>query len=341
MFTSVRATDPLPYALSWLGNRPPVKVRPSEPEMRALLSRADAEGLGGIVAEELQRTSSVRPPWLLERLHGWFLSGARHLALLRELGRQLAQQGLEVLALKGAALIPTAYSGRISCRPVSDLDLLVLEEQEVPVKALGATAVEQMGGGTVIDWHRSLVNDHRLPSRQYLLCLKPGEIWSMSEPFEPGIRHLQPELQFIHLALHSFKHSNCRLIWLVDQALAWRACDPERLLQTAHRVGAERPVLVSLHLLSRLLGEDVPQNSLKKLTWHEQLALWLTTWRGHEIGWGELFLILSVRGVKKKMRYLCEYLFPGPGVLGEEGNRFQATVRRAWRFLRNKNRTRG
>ncbi|MCE7872156.1 hypothetical protein DYH09_17485 [bacterium CPR1] len=336
-----KATDPVPYVQSWLGNAPSATQRPSDEELLQLIDAADREGVGGIVAEVLQRQFSLQPEWLRTRIYSWFLLGAEHSSVLERLGEQLADHGLEVVALKGAALAPTVYNRQLSHRPVSDLDLLVLPERESTVKSNGARATE--GARAFIDWHRNLVDDERIPSKSGLLQLTPHEIWSLSRSFRPGIRHLEPELQFIHLSLHAFKHSCCRLIWLVDQALVLRTCNFERLLELARHVGSERPVLVSLHILKRLLGEELPTRQIARLRWHESLAVRLTCRRGHDLGWGELFLILSVPGLATKLRYLSEYLFPGPAVLGEEGrsNRLRASLKRAWRFLWNKNRTRG
>lgn len=336
-----KATDPIPYVLSWLGNGPLTSQKPSEEELHQLIDVADREGVGGIVAEVLQRRYSLQPEWLRTRIYSWFILGAEHCSLLERVGEQLDGEGVEVVALKGAALAPTVYGGQLSCRPVSDLDLLVLANHETTARTLSAQVSE--GGRAFIDWHRNLVDDERIPSKSRLLQLTSHQIWSMSRPFRPGVRHLEPELQFIHLSLHTFKHSCCRLIWLVDQALVLRMCNLDRLLELARQVGSERPVLVSLHILKRLVQEKLPARRIARLRWHESVAVWLTCRRGHELGWGELFLILSVPGLANKLRYLSEYLFPGPAVLGEDGrnNRLRASLRRAWRFLWNKNRTRG
>lgn len=295
------------------------------------------------MAEELQRQIGEVPDWVRTLTYSWFVAGAKHLSFLDRFTGQLADCGYEVLALKGASLIPTVYAGRCSCRPLSDLDLLILPEQEEAIKTLRETEAELPNVRAVIDWHRNLVDDDRFPTKARLLQLTVPEIWTLSHLFKPGVRHLEPELQFIHLSLHAFKHSCCRLIWLVDQALVLRTCHLPRLLDLAKRVGAERPVLVSLWIIRRLLRQDLPENQLGKLRWHECLAVWLTCRRGHEWGWGELFLIVSVPGLGNKLKYLLEYLFPGPKVLAGYGpkNRLRASIKRAWRFLRNKNRTRG
>ncbi len=330
--------DPIPFVQSWLRNAPACGSQVlAEESLRGLVDRAELEGVGGIVAEEL----GLDADWLRSRIYGWFISGAKQTAALGLLARNLSESGLEVVALKGAALIPTAYGGRISCRPVSDLDLLVRVEDEEAVRVMSRQIVS--GGDAVFDWHRNLLGEERLPSRKNLLQLRIDELWSFTQPWEPGVRHLSPELQFIHLSLHAFKHSCSRLIWLVDQVLVLRVCDFDKLLALARRVGAERPVLVSLHILNRLLKEALPENHLRRLRWHEWLAVWLTSRRGHEVGWGEVFLILSVPGLSNKLKYLYEYLLPAPSVLGEDGrrNRLKASLKRAWRFLWNKNRTRG
>ncbi len=65
--------------------------------------------------------------------------------------------------------------------------------------------------------------------------------------------------------------------------------------------------------------------------------------RGHGLGWGEAFLALSVPGWKHKLRYLREYLYPGPSVLGEGGrsHRLRASLRRLRKYLTNPDRNRG
>lgn len=324
--------DPLPYVRSWLGNEPACEP-PLEALLPALLERAESEGVTGILAAQLHPP----PESLKTAATGWFVAGAKLVLAFNQLGEALSEKGLEVVALKGAALAPTVYGGQLSCRPMSDLDLLVLPEQETAVKEL----VGQLSCPVAIDWHSHLVNVHRIPCNINLLRLTPQELWELSLPWQAGVRHLRPELQFVHLSLHAFKHSCCRLLWLVDQALVLRQCDRSCLLELAHRVGAERPVLVSLHLLRELLHEPLP--NLPPLRWHERLAVRLARWRGSKVGWGEFFLALSVPGTANKLRYLHQYIFPGPEVLGVHGptGRFKAALRRAWRFLTNENRTLG
>lgn len=324
------STHPLPYVLSWLG-RGTLPERAGE--LHELLERATREGVGGIVATELKRGLPEYPEWLQEKLYGWFRAGAQHLAAMEKLADGLGKHSL--IALKGGALLPTIYAGKLSCRPISDVDLLYVDGYD----PLVLDAVTSIFAGPVphVDWHTDLLGSERVAGRAQLLQLSRSEVWELTVPWRGGVRHLSPELQFIHLALHSFKHSCCRLIWLVDQVLVLQNCDAARLLQLAHRVGAERPVIVALHILKRLLGEKLMD--CPPLRWWEHIAVRLACRRNHDLSWGELYLALSVHGARHKANYLLQYLLPGSR--RSVCSRLRELPSRLWRWLTSRDRNLG
>lgn len=336
-------TDPLPYVRCWLENQGMSGDRPAPAAIENLLARATAEGVEGIVLHVLRRHASEDEA-LNKRILSQFHVGAVFQHFLADLARELSQRDAEVIVLKGATLASTVYKNQWSCRPMSDVDVLVRPQDRQTVQE----AVDRIRAASDVstppirvDLHTSLLNPERVPSRARLCTLSLAEIWALSRPLNGSIRHLTPELNFIYLALHGFKHSLSRLIWIVDLALVLRECDVGSLLSLARKVGAARPVAVALHILARLLGERPVNWRPTRLRAYERVCVRLACWRGvgHNLSWGEIFLALSVRGMIHKLRYLNEFLFPKSTVAGE--NRMLFATRRFWHFLTNKNRTKG
>ena len=87
---------------------------------------ADAEGVSPLIYDTLQG-ANIAPAAVLQTLHTRYLSTAsRNIVLFHELENLLQQQSLkdiEVIVLKGVALVNDVYGG-IALRPMIDLDLL-------------------------------------------------------------------------------------------------------------------------------------------------------------------------------------------------------------------------
>ncbi|GMU55475.1 MAG: hypothetical protein AMXMBFR33_46210 [Candidatus Xenobia bacterium] len=308
----------------WLAGAPALG---SDPTCPGLLELAEQEGTLGIIAAMLPGDPARR-----QRQAGYWGRGLWQMAFLERLGSRLEQQDLEVIALKGAALIPTAYVDPL-LRPMGDLDLLVGSRDLQRVQSL----LESFGPDRPqVDLHTELLDTRRIPSRR-LLGPPTGALWADSRPWRPGLRLLSEEHQLLHLSLHALKHSCCRLIWLVDLALALRCCPPARIPLNS------RPVLFCAHLVTELFPCSAPLVQLPPLAWSERMFLRVAARRRPGPIWGELFLAASLPGLSARLRYLVEYGFLGDEVVSAGGPRLRlaAAWRRFWRFVTNPRRNRG
>lgn len=274
------------------GDRAPEGLRVDWPQVLRL---ARWHGLEPLLCRSLQLGPDLAVPGeamaVLERARTETV--ARNLCMRSELERvaaSLAGDGVAVMALKGAALIETAYDD-VSLRPMVDLDILVPEAQiarahrliqamgfsPVPQTAAGAEstrlrshqypALVRNDGRVAVDVHRHLVDlDH--PLRFDLSAM-----WERARDSPGGGAHLVPAAEdlLVHVALHS----SASRLWRSDGALAqlgdiaWLiGHDPVdwellRVEVERHRLGG--PVFLSLFLAREVLGVAVPTDVLAAL----------------------------------------------------------------------------
>ncbi|MEM7356777.1 MAG: nucleotidyltransferase family protein [Acidobacteriota bacterium] len=312
------------------GGHEPRAQREAIADPDALLARADAEGVTGILAELADRSDIADPSPAEQRLaaalgarrHRVFAHGARTLELLEELGRALSNCGLQGIALKGAALLAGLYRDHLGRRPVSDLDLLVRRQELFQVRAvlcglgLRPHATRWRGDGVEIDLHTHLARSELLGHRHSPYCFPNNEVWGSALPCPvggPAIRMLPLELQLLHLATHAVKHAFCRWIWLVDIALLLHRTEPERLVATAVSVRGERALAYSLSLLDRCFGlppdpavcRQLPRPGRLERQWLHQIAA-----RRQPIGLGRLVAGLSIPDRGERLHYWREVALP-------------------------------
>ena len=301
-----------------------------------LLERALREGVAGLVALRLERLSGkghaevpLRP--FRRELESVFARNGRLLAELSGLRRFLQQEGLEVILLKGGALVQTAYGGQLGLRPMSDLDLLIKEADRDSIReALFERGFRSprpssslfSNGAAIFDLHTDLVGTGRIRRRALAARFSLEELWKEASPLDGRdgpVRVLSPYHQFLHLAVHAQKHSFARLIWLVDLALVARGVDGDTLLAGAESTGTLRTVTYAVSAMEELFGLELPlgvKRSLPRLHRAER-ALVAAVIERREQQWGELALVFSIPSFRAKLGYLWEYLFPERKVLSE------------------------
>ncbi len=201
--------------------------------------------------------------------------------------RSLAGHRLPVIALKGLALAEKLY-GDIALRPMSDIDLLVKEEDLVRagriLMTLGYRPYEHAWesllkthchlppfantGGTMIELHWDIVESGG-PLRTDL-----DGLWKRACPIE--IRHvaaraLSPEDLLLHLCLHAWYHlrTGMDLIPFCDIAALMKASgegfDWRIAGERADRWGARKCVYLMLLLVRDLLGAAPPDRILSEM----------------------------------------------------------------------------
>lgn len=320
----------------------------SESEWEVLSAWLTAQGLAPLVYDTL-RDSDLLPSSLQALLHGAYVANAaRNSVLLQELGgilAHLAQEGVAVILLKGAALLQALY-GSVALRPMGDLDLLVhrrdvptvlqvLSQQGYarrhvePQAGLTIDAENEMllyrdtGTDTAIEVHWNLFDS---PYYQERLPLE--WFWETAVPLRlEGLetRMLGAEAQLLHLCGHLLLHHQGKgLLWLHDIAawvvrygaeVSWetllekaQACDLVLALQSAlHRVTSEWGAPVPPAVLARL-------EALEPLPEERRIVAWLTQERRPVLlrFWADL---ASMPGWSRRLRYALANIFPSPAYM--------------------------
>jgi len=218
------------------------------PEWAGVAEMAEAQGVAPLLLHLLRQAGGTPPPHAARVLQGLALqhraAGAARFGALREALDGLADAGIPVLVLKGAALAHLVYP-EPGLRPMGDLDLLVPAGALAPaleaLRGLGyrdlpadpdalwqaehrhPPPLRRMAGGTpvVIELHTDLFaqSGERTPDA--------GDVWTDPRPVSlPGgadARTLGHEAMLLHLSWHlaSMRHLASqvvrpRLIWIAD-----------------------------------------------------------------------------------------------------------------------------
>jgi len=213
-------------------------------DWQATCSVARLEGLAPLLyhVTRSKELSASLPPEVDAELRWAYLGTARRNAILfHELVRllpALADAGVQVLLLKGAALAQTVY-GNVALRPMADLDLLV-REKDVPaalrvLPALGYTITPPLVYRSEvmlecqIGAEKAIVELHWSPfvPPYYHYSGLIDWMWSTALPAADGLAPssawmLGVEAQLLHLCghiqLHHAGEGEARQLWLHDVA---------------------------------------------------------------------------------------------------------------------------
>lgn len=186
------------------------------------------------------------------------------------LARRFAEEGVEMLVLKGAALSVQLYSTPLR-RSSRDIDLLVRPQDEARARAILAgcgygtsadavfpclNAVELRHADyddMAVELHVRLADDDRLlPTR----TLRPFETAAVVEIAGQPVRTLEPNAALAYAAYHGAHHHWFRLHWLADIAAAARSprFDWDAAAAIAARTGTRRHLFLAARLSADLLG---------------------------------------------------------------------------------------
>lgn len=295
------------------------------------------EGMGGLLATQLHglaRSHALDLPLgdLSKLLRDVFACNGGLVAELSSLRTVLEQHGIQVIVLKGGALISTVYRRQLGMRPLSDIDLLIkasdLDLIQQALQQRGFRSIFPSGtfltnGPVAFDLHLDLVGSARIRRRAEAFRFDPNELWKKALPLDgvdESLLVLSPTHQFLHLSVHGQKHSFSRLIWLVDLALVCRQVSWGELIEEARRTGTLRPVAYALSSIAGLFGTKVPQDvwgALPRLNWIERRFVTAVVGRRAAEPEGELLVAFSIPSLLGKLSYLLEFAFPRPHVLAE------------------------
>lgn len=306
----------------------------------------------GLVAPAYRfvRNQAGAPPDLEARLRDHAFSqsarGRQLVEQLREISAAFAGEGLDWIALKGAAAMATLYAGPGE-RRVSDLDLLIRQEDTERasgvMRALGygqPSAFPSAEEARARSRQSHLAPFHRqasLPVELHLGILhgrgRPesahAEIWSAPPRWvtlrDLPLRVLSRTHFLLHAASHYSFHYHCGpsyLAWLVDLRLgaAEAELDWELFWTTADRWGLPSDIQPVLATVRDLLGTQV--GGLKDT---------VRGWSAAEViagagqpttasrGWAahRLRLLSDVPGLAGRLRFLFRCVFPEASYLRE------------------------
>jgi hypothetical protein len=257
--------------------------------------------------------------------------------------KSLADNQVPVIALKGLSLAKDIY-GDIALRPMSDMDLLVKEEDLVRAgRILLTLGYKQFYPA----WESTLKISHHLPP----FTNKSGAIielhWNIVDSDSPikvdldglweraclitvyniKVRAFSPEDLFLHLCIHACVHlqTGLGLIPLCDMAglikTSGDKIDWQLVIERATRWGGQKCVYLMLLLVRELLGAAPPDKMMSEIkpddyqsvffdealeqVFDESPSGWLTVMRI-----GQLSKIKKVHGIKGKVLALLKKVFP-------------------------------
>ena len=241
-----------------------------------------------------------------------------------------------ILVLKGHALIHLIYKNP-ALRPMSDIDLLVHPTEVNAFKQhlcdLGYTPVPLYPDiftrdKIAIDLHIDPLNATRIHARSQTLALDPETLRARSHPL-PGLHPfhmLDLGDQIITLANHALKHGFNRKIWLIDVLgclhLAQEPGASQTVLQQCKDARAMPVLIWCLHAIAAHLSHPLP-------AWAETIQksfpigpirlkmLHIAPDSGPFQILEPLVLLNNVKGIRQKIRFLCEMAFPKRAVLSQ------------------------
>ena len=282
-----QAAAPVPLVTPATGPSSPLSP---ELDWDVVLRQARRHRLGPLLSRHLETAGLAVPEAVVAELSGerrrTAASNMRLLAGARTLAAELARAGVEVMALKGVALLEGTYDD-LSLRPMVDLDFLVREASIQAAEDLlvdlgyrsarprleGAAGpraekyaypqLTSADGLVHVDLHRHVLADADFDI---------GEFWAHARP-SPAGGHLAPDREdlLLHLAAHFFKDRVRRSAGSLGQLadIAWMAhaapVDWDVVVARARSYGLQGRVFLALMATNELLGPVVPPDALTAL----------------------------------------------------------------------------
>jgi hypothetical protein len=279
-----------------------------------LISQSMMHGTSGLLFRHLSalQPDAGVPKEVLERLYDFYLnitaSNLQQMAAFQKAADAFAEVDVDLILLKGAALAESLY-GDIGLRPMSDVDLIIREDDWPKVckvlKSLNYHSVGQEFATLPPKLTRYDIQSH-------VQCVSPMEtclefqfdlftmgigmldmdgVWERSREVVISGRAVRvpgPEDQLLHLLIHANRHGCSRLKWLVDIAEYLRQCediDWNLLEMIARREKVGAVIYMTIRHIEHLLGIDlVPRAVLEHMKPQAlQRMVWNYLWPEEQI----------------------------------------------------------
>ena len=260
-------------------------------DWQQIMAAAERQGVVPLLYHRLEsrREELAIPGDMMEEMRRrYYVAAARNMRLYHELQRilgLLTARGVPVIALKGAHLADAVY-GNIALRPMSDVDLLVseddLKQAEACLVEAGAQPVElnrvitakRAHFGYIMADSGLRVEIHwRLFPSGYACKIDHRGIWGRAQLLrlaQAEVLALAPEDLLIHVCVHAAKHvPNTSIRMLYDIMQITNSLEGQldwHVLSTRTRQwGTTRAVYALLRLARELLGAAVCEEHLEAL----------------------------------------------------------------------------
>jgi hypothetical protein len=256
------------------------------------------------------------------------------LACLREVGESAKKEDIDLICLKGPALIATVY-GDPGVRPMDDIDLMVhpgkIDQLKATLSRLGYSPVCLYPdlfrrGRVVFDLHIDPINQTRIPSRARSIHLDLDELWKCAVPLQgyPHLEMLNEHDQVITLCIHAVKHGFQQTFWLVDIAEAVlrlkTAEEWTSLKRKAIKIGVLDSLVLCLYYIKVRLYRKLPQYLDELAEWFApgpllQRVIQVASTPGMPQLIEPYMMLKNTPGLAIKIRYILEAAFPKGDVL--------------------------
>jgi Uncharacterised nucleotidyltransferase len=256
---------------------------------------------------------------------------ARHLS---DILRLLDRDGVPVVVLKGMALLDTVYDDP-GLRPMEDIDLWVPPQHLAELEDILCRMSYQKDSiypgtfkkkGTILDVRTDLLDADRIRARRNLMGGNHAAIFRRAHrrsTDEANALYLDPSDQVLYLSIHALKHDVSRLIWLADilgVVRLWEEKNWRHLTYRAEATGQKKTLAYILFLLKTLFGFHppvaaslIPDSHRFSILEHRALRRRLK--KNTLPPWSPLVLVSTEKGLKGRLQYVLETLFPRPKIL--------------------------
>lgn len=316
------------------------RLLPQLNDMDAFITLTMNEGLAGLFYKTLLKSGlfNYLENSQKQKLQAHYHQTARlNLLRIHELKKvlqQIAQTDIQIVLLKGIALIQELYQN-VGLRPMCDVDLWVLAQNLKKFSdILIGIGYEQdplyprtyRKDLTTLDLRTHILDADRIKSRALLIEKEQNHIFYNARIVSVDGQKalvLDPYDQILYLGLHAFKHNIEKMIWLVDiRALTaqWAPIDWHKLFSRAKEMKQEKTFDYMMFLLGELLEyhpleAGIFQKPGCRLNLFEKKILTLRKKNGALPDWAPLLFFSGQISLKKRIRVILETLFPRPEIL--------------------------
>jgi len=333
---------------------------PAEIDWQSFLLLARREGIAPLLYRRLAYCLDREslPDWLTKELkRDYYAVLAKNAVVFEELKKVLSlltNAGVDTMALKGAVLAEQVY-GDLGVRPMADVDLLIKGEDLAAIdqafqtlgyhsddlRSLNLDSIPTNYLTSVVyyspavfyfcfhlHWH--IVNS-TIPNDSLIRSFAMADIWDAARQTTlSGSQTLvmAPHHLLIHLAEHGLRvtHSLSQLSFLCDihetVTTYEKEMDWDKLVEASKKFKLDRFVYLSLTLAVKLLGSQIPEETLarlrpQKIRLAESLFFYLVAHNFRPGGLSYLLYFSNNQGLSNKCNFLFRTLFPPRQVIAQ------------------------